>query len=296
MEFKVSDGAVCLIDGIKYPAVGFGTYPLKDVTCYNSVVQAGEAGYRIIDTATFYENFIPIGNALKILGRENFYLISKVWPNSHTPEGLHNDLQKAIIQLQTTYIDAYLLHWPNSRIPIKDTLCKMEELRRAKSIRHIGFSNVTTNHLKRALTFNIPISWVQVEMHPFFFDANLLKFCHEHSIGVQAWSPLLRGEVKDDHLLKKIGKKYHKTAAQVSLKWIVQHHCIPLPSSKRREHMIENLDIRDFILSEEEMIEIDHRASMGKRERIMAEDELGFTDEFDFSYEECWPEYADILI
>lgn len=282
---------ICWIEDISYPAIGFGTYPLREEVCLKAVSQACELGYRIIDTATFYGNFIPIGRALKASGlkRENFYIISKVWPDDQTPEKLKKDLKKTLQELQTNYLDAYLLHWPNSKISIEDTLRTIEELRGRGLIRHIGLSNVNVNHLKRALETNVKIAWVQVEMHPQFYDPELLKFCQENSIGIQAWAPLGRGRLSEDPVLDRLGKKYNKTAAQIALKWIIQHQCIPLPGSKSPSHMKENINVGDFILSNEEMEEINHRAAKGQRERVTTEAGVGFTDEFDFSYEECWP-------
>lgn len=289
MAFGITEEGTCWIEGVEYPAVGFGTYPLKDEVCFNAVSQAAEVGYRIIDTATFYQNFDPIAKALKKYGRENFYLISKVWPDAHTPKRLFQDLKNTLEKLQTDYLDAYLLHWPNSKVPIEETLQAMEKLRAQGMIRHIGLSNVTVNHLKRALELNVPISWVQVEMHPQFYDAELLEFCAKNKIDVQAWAPLGRGQIRNDAFLIELGKKYGKTASQIALRWIIQHHCIPLPGSKNQEHMVENLDVMDFDLSDDEMASMDERAKLGSRERITLEDGLGFADEFDFSYQQCWP-------
>lgn len=291
MSLEVNTKGICQIEGIDYPAVGFGTYPLKEEVCQKAVGQACSLGYRILDTATFYENFCPINNALIASGveRKNFYIISKVWPDSQTPKKLKEDLRKTLEKLQIAYLDAYLLHWPNSKISIEDTLAAMKELRDAGLIRHIGLSNVNVNHLKRALESNIAIMWVQVEMHPLFYDLELTKFCKENSIGIQAWAPLGRGRLSEDPLLKKLGRKYNKTSSQISLRWIIQHQCIPLPGSKILEHMQQNIDIDDFVLSNEDMEEINHRAAKGQRERVTEEAGVGFTDEFDFSYEECWP-------
>jgi diketogulonate reductase-like aldo/keto reductase len=289
MAFEMTVEGTLDIDGIEYPAVGFGTYLLKEEIGFKAVSEAAEIGYRIIDTATFYGNFEPIGQALKKYGRENFYLISKVWPTNQAPELLNEDIKMTLEQLQTHYLDAYLLHWPNSQIPIEDTLGAMEKLRQQGKIRHIGLSNVTVNHLKRALETNIPIAWVQVEMHPLFYDADLLEYCRKKGISVQAWSPLGRGPISHDAFLIELGHKYEKTASQIALKWILQHHCIPLPSSKNKQHMLENLQIMDFTLSQEDMHEMNERAKLGKRERVTKEDGLDFTDEFDFSYQECWP-------
>lgn len=158
VSIEINPAGKCQIEGKKYPVIGFGTYLLHNETCFKAVSHAAEFGYRIIDTATFYNNFEPIGKALKTFGRENFYVISKAWPNSHTPKQLRSDIETTLKRLQTTYLDAYFLHWPNSAIPIEDTLFAMEELRMSGKICHIGLSNVNVNHLKRALEVGVPIS------------------------------------------------------------------------------------------------------------------------------------------
>ena len=160
------------IDNVEYPVVGFGTSPLTGKTCTEAVEKAFKNGYRIFDTATRYGNFESIAKALKKCKREECYIISKVWHDEHAPKDLWSDLNFTLEQLNTSYIDAYFLHWPNSQIPIEKTLATMEEMRQKKKIRHIGLSNVNVNHLKRALEMHIPITWVQVEMNPYFFLIN----------------------------------------------------------------------------------------------------------------------------
>lgn len=289
MHIEMQTNGTCKIEGKEYPAVGLGTYPFKGEECTHSVSLAAQIGYRIIDTATYYDNFEAISQALQSFDRRDFYLISKVFPESQTPEGLRKDLQSTLKRLNTSYLDAYLLHWPNHKIPIEQTLHTMNELSAEGLIRHIGLSNVTVNHLKRALEVNVPISWVQVEMHPVFYDAELLNFCKKHSIIVQAWRPLNLGQTREDKLLSKIGKKHGKTACQVALRWILQHGCMPLPGSKNEAHLRQNLGVLDFKLSKDEMMEIDQRALTGTRFRLTLEYGVGFADEFDFAYEECWP-------
>lgn len=284
--------AQCKIDGIVYPMVGFGTWPSTGDTCKKAVIEAIQAGYRMIDTATLYKNFGPIAKALAGQDRSEFYLISKVWHDQHLPDDLTRDLETTLAELKIDYLDAYLLHWPNSAIPIEKTFGAMEALKRKGKIRHVGLSNVTVNHLKKALKVGVPITWVQVEMHPDFCDFNLLVFCKRHSIHLQAWHPLSKGALKDDGMLAEIGKKYKKSACQVALRWILQHGCFPLPGSKSREHIQENFDVADFSLSHEEMDEIDKRASKGTRFRASKEIGMGFDDEFDFTYEECWPSHS----
>ncbi len=286
---EVTPEGICQIEGVKYAAVGFGTFPFKDETCFTAAACAAESGYRIIDTATWYGNFDPISRLLHKYGRNHFYVISKVWPNSHTRPLLQEDLKITLEKLQTDYLDAYFLHWPNSKVPIEETLSTLEEFRQSKLIRHIGLSNITVNHLKRALELKIPITWVQVEMNPFYYDPELLAFCQKNGITVQAWGPLGRGRINSDATLAHLGKKYGKSPSQIALKWIIQHGCIPLPGSKTPKHIQENINLMDFVLSEEEMKEINKSASLGERERVTLEAGVGFTDEFDFSYEECWP-------
>ncbi|MDX8430454.1 MAG: aldo/keto reductase [Candidatus Algichlamydia australiensis] len=279
---------ICKINHLELPAIGFGTYPLQGEVCTKSVQYAIEAGYRIIDTATYYENFPAIAEALQGKDRKKFYIISKVWHDKQHPKDLHDDINKTLRLLKTDYLDAYLLHWPNSTIPIDATLKAMNNLLQEGKIRHIGLSNVSVNHVKKALTYNIPVTWVQVEMHPNFCDFDLLKFCSKHSITTQAWRPLDQGRISQDPFLKELGNKYQKTTFQVALRWITQHKCIPLPGSQNRSHIEENRSIFDFLLSEKEMDEIDEKARQGKRFRLSEKHGLGFTDEFDFSYEQCW--------
>jgi diketogulonate reductase-like aldo/keto reductase len=288
VEIDVRKGT-CKVKGAEYPSVGFGTYRLTGEICTRAVIQAATVGYRIIDTATYYKNFDGIAEAMKSLNRSDFYIISKVWHDSHSKKDLRRDLEQTLNALQTGYLDAYLLHWPNSKIPIEETLNTMTEFVKDKKIRHIGMSNVSVNHLIRALEVGVPITWVQVEMHPFFYDKKLLDFCKKHSIATQAWRPLDLGRTTEDQILREMGVKYKKTACQIALRWIIQHGCIPLPGSKTTTHIQENFDVMNFTLSEQEMQSLNQRALTGARFRLDEERAIGFLDEFDFSYEECWP-------
>ena len=280
---------VCQVGKEHFPMIGLGTYRLLGSVCARIIQEAAEIGYRIIDTATFYHNFDGIAAALKKLDRRQLYIVSKVWHDAQAPEDLGRDLEATLKQMKTDALDAYFLHWPNSKIPIESTLAAMQKWQKAGKIRHIGLSNVSVNHLKRALEVGIPIDWVQIEMHPFFCDGPLLAFCKQHQIAIQAWRPLDVGRVSGDELLVNMGAKHGKTAGQIALRWIVQHGCVPLPSSTKKNHLAENFAALQFSLSQEEMQRIDQRALSGSRYRMTLERGLGFTDEFDFSYEECWP-------
>ncbi|MDR3647010.1 MAG: aldo/keto reductase [Candidatus Babeliales bacterium] len=269
--------------------VGYGTFPLKGNDCIQAIEHAIKLGYRIIDSATRYGNLDAIGTAIAKFNRNDLFIISKVWPDSYAPEALRKDLFATLEKLKTGYLDNYLLHWPYSKVAIEPTLHEMQELKTQGLIRTIGLSNPTVNHMKRALQCGVKIDYVQIEMHPEFCDFQLLKFCNKNSIRVQAWAPLGVGRLSRDPFLLNIGKKYNKTAAQVALRWIVQHNCIPLPASKNVAHMQENIDIENFALSKQEMNLINRKARSGKRQRFTFKDPVEFADEFDFSFEECWP-------
>lgn len=269
--------------------IGFGTYPLKGSQCEKAVGSALKLGYRMIDTATFYENFLPIKAAISGYKRHEIAITSKVWPDSQTPELLEEDLKNTLKQLDTAYIDDYLLHWPNSRLPIKDVFVTLNYFKEQGLVKRIGLSNVTVNHVRRAFELNAKIDTVQIEMNPLFYDPNLLAYCHENKLILQAWWPLAHGSVMKNELLSRLSNKYKKTNAQISLRWIIQHSAIPLPGSSNEHHQKENLNVFDFSLSEEDMAEINHMASRGTRLRMRESDGFGFSDEFDYAYEDCWP-------
>ncbi|CDZ79277.1 2,5-diketo-D-gluconic acid reductase A [Legionella massiliensis] len=270
------------------PMVGFGSDRRLGQECTDLILEAADLGYRIIDSATAYKNLDAIAKALKQLDRSEFYLISKVWHDMLEPENLSKDLDSTLKILGTDYLDAYLIHWPNRSIAIDKTLAEMDKLRKQNKVRHIGICNVTVNHLTKLLEVGIAISWVQVQMNPNFFDKPLYELCQQHSIAFQAWWPLAFGSIQSDQQLIQIGQKYNKSASQVALRWIVENGCIPLPGSKNRTHMQENLSIMDFSLSQDDLQAINHRAIPGNRFRLRLDYGLGFEDEFDLSYEQCW--------
>lgn len=278
----------CLIEGKAYPALGFGTYKLQDATCTEALIKAISIGYRIIDTATYYHNFEAIGKALKTVNREEIYLISKVWHDQQRAQNLESDFHRALEKMDTTYLDAYFIHWPNSQIPIEETLGAMDALKKQKKVRHLGLSNVTVHHVQRALDVGIPIDWVQIEMNPYFFDEKLYAFCTEHQIAFQAWAPLGQGRAADNSLLIEIGKCYGMTPSQVALSYLLGKKVVPLVKSSNKERMQENWDARRFSLPLSEIQKIDSQAKLGKR-YIINPEKCGFSDEFSFTYDECWP-------
>lgn len=272
-----------------YPQIGFGTYPLKSSKCTNAVRAALKLGYTLIDTATFYYNFNDIGIALNEVDREKITLVSKVWPKRHTAEGLKQDIEETLEGLMTEYLDVYLLHWPNSRLPFGPVVealnCFIEE----GFVREVGLSNVSLNHVKKAMYCGMPVKHIQNEANVFFYYRPLWSYCAENGIVQQAWAPLARGKVKECKKTTQISEKYGKSVSQVALRWLLQMGFTPLPGSSKPEHIKENFDVLDFKLTQEEMLLLDEQAVSGKRFRLTPEFGFGFSDEFDFKYEECWP-------
>ncbi len=289
MNIKIIHDHQIQIENHFFPMVGFGTYPLQGEVCEKSIRTAFEVGYRCFDTATMYKNFDAIGKSLKNLNRSDIFITSKVWPDSQEGAKLKADLEGTLKSLKVDYLDAYLLHWPNSQINLNEIIDNLNDLIERKMVRYVGLSNITIHHLKKALIKGMPVSFVQNEMNPIFFDNELLKFCHDQNILMQAWAPLSRGRINQCDYILSLSEKYHKTPAQIALKWIVQLQCLPLPGSSNAHYIQENFDIFDFKLTDSDMALITNKAIKGKRERVTQERGLGFADEFDYSYEQCWP-------
>lgn len=249
------------------PSIGFGTYELSGETCRESVLDAIELGYRHIDTAQMYHNEIEVGMAIKESGihREDLFLTDKIWFDNLAPEDLKHSFVQSLEKLKTDYIDLLLIHWPSpTGIPLKETILAMQDLQKQKVARWIGVSNFTPNLLKNALTYQNVIC-DQVEYHPFLSQEELLNMAVANGLFIIAYSPIARGEVFKNKQLASIGQKYGKTAAQVSLRWLIQHELVvAIPRSSFHEHRKSNLDIFDFQLTEEDMNDISSLAK-GKR-------------------------------
>lgn len=282
---------MCTVAGRSYQAMGFGTAQDKHKARPELIRQALEVGFRIFDTSPMYQSFKEVGEGLSGIDRKEIYVIGKLEHGDMRRSGVDASVHTMLREMKMDYLDACLIHWPNSQVPIEETLTAMEDLQRVGKIRHIGCSNFSIYHLRRALETGIPITWLQIEMNVAFFDLELLNFCRQEGIGVQTWFSL-RGS-HGNILLSNIGKDKGLTAEQVALRWIHQHGCIPLTSSSSMERMRENLHIlHEGSLSLEEMETIDEKASHGERVQF-SEKIMGFCDEFGFAYEECWPHKKD---
>ena len=251
-----------LSNGVEIPAVGFGTY-LTGEKDDGTVAAALEAGYRHFDTASFYGTEQALGEALKASGvpREELFLTSKLWKDEMGYENALAAFERSLQKLGTDYLDLYLIHWPRTddltaewRQLDRDTWRALEELYRAGRVRAIGVSNFLPHHLRNLMeTAEIAPMVNQIEFHPGYPQTWNVEFCKAHGILPEAWSPLGRTRVLQDERLAGIAAKYGKTVAQLCVRFALQCGVVPLPKSSSPARMQANLDVFDFVISDEDM-------------------------------------------
>lgn len=192
---KNSKDYVILNNGVKMPLLGFGTYNVEDLGKLNNAIKESiKIGYRHIDTASFYGNEEVIGCALKEsdVSRNEIFLVDKVWNSEQGYEKTLKAFKKSMKKLNTDYLDLYLIHWP--QYLNKETWKALEKLYKEGYIRAIGVSNFTINHLKELIENAEVIPAVnQIEFHPRLVQKDLMEYCKESNIQLEAWSPLMRG-------------------------------------------------------------------------------------------------------
>ena len=245
--------------GARIPLIGLGTWELRGRTCARMVEQALRLGYRHIDTAELYDNEGEVGEGLRASGiqREAVFITTKVWPSHFAPRDLERSAQQSLTRLRLPHVDLLLLHWPNPQIPLRDTLGALCKVKRAGLARHIGVSNFTFALVEEAVKLaDEPLVCNQIEVHPFIDQSKVIAACRRHGMAIVAYSPVARGRVSRHKALARIGKSHGKSAAQVSLRFLVQHGIVVIPRTSRLERLSENLAIFDFELSESEMVEI----------------------------------------
>ena len=246
-------------NGAKIPSIGLGTWELRGRTCARLVEQALRLGYRHIDTAQIYENEREVGDALRASGvpRNEVFVTTKVWTNHFAPHELERSTKESLVKLRVAEIDLLLLHWPNPRVPLAETLDALAHARKLGMARHIGVSNFTVALIEEAVKLaQEPLVCNQIEMHPFIDQSKVIAACRRHGMAIVAYSPVARGGVNRDKVLARIGKAHGKTAAQVSLRFLVQQGIAVIPRTSRLERLSENLAIFDFELSPAERAEI----------------------------------------
>ncbi len=261
-----------LQNGIEIPAIGLGTWQTPDgETAVGAVSHAIACGYRHIDAAAVYGNEKSVGEGIRRgldaagLPREKLFVTSKLWNTERGYDKTLRAFEKTAADLGLDTLDLYLVHWPANARQFPDwreinagTWRAMEELHRAGRIRSIGVSNFLPHHLE-ALTADadVPPMVDQIEYHPGFMQTETADYCRRHGILVEAWSPLGTGKMLGNPALQAVAAKYGRSAAQLCIRWALQHGVLPLPKSVTPKRIEENLDIDGFAIDEADMAAID---------------------------------------
>ncbi len=250
---------VTLSNGVQMPIMGYGVYQVGKEECERCVLDALDAGYRSIDTAQSYFNEAEVGRAIEKSGvkRDEIFLTSKVWIENFGYEECLRSTLESMEKLRTDYLDLMLLHQP-----FGDTYGAwraLEELYRKGKLRAIGISNHYVDRMVEFASFvSIPPMVNQMEIHPLCQQLSLAPWADRYHIQLEAWAPFGEGRkgLFENPVLKAIGDKYGKTTAQVILRWHIQRGVVVIPKSVHKERMKENLDVFDFVLSDEDMAAI----------------------------------------
>lgn len=248
---------VKLNNGVEMPILGFGVFQVNDPKeCEQSVIDAIQAGYRLIDTAASYMNEEAVGRAIRNSGvnRSELFITTKLWVQDAGYENTKKSFQKSLDKLQLDYIDLYLIHQPFG--DVHGSWRALEELYKAGKARAIGVSNFQPDRVMDIIMFNEIVPAVnQVETHPFNQQIDNQKFLVENNVQIESWGPFAEGKnnLFQNELLGSIAMRYNKSIAQVVLRWLTQRDIVVIPKSVRKERIIENFNIFDFELSAEDM-------------------------------------------
>lgn len=248
-----------LNNGVTMPWLGLGTYKVNDGDeVFNAVATAISAGYRGIDTASMYQNEDGVGRAIRSSGlpRNELFITTKVWNSDQGYESTLRAFETSRKKLGLKFIDLYLVHWA---VPgkFRETWKALVHLYREGDTRAIGVSNHQISHLGEIIDDTGVIPAVdQIELHPLLTQKELLQFTREHGIRLEAWRPLMHGDL-DHPELARLARQYGRTAAQIVLRWDLQNGVVIIPKSVHENRIRENSQIFDFELSPEDMATID---------------------------------------
>jgi diketogulonate reductase-like aldo/keto reductase len=253
--------------GASIPVVGLGTWTLRGRECSRLVEQAIADGYRLIDTAQMYGNEREVGEGVRGSGkRDEVFVTTKIMPENLGVRDVERSVKDSLSALKLDTLDLLLIHWPNPRVPLVDTLGAMAKLKKSGATRHIGVSNFTVALIAEAAKLSPePIVTNQIECHPYLDQTKVIAACRKLGISVTAYSPIARGRADGDALLEKIGKTHGKSAAQVCLRWLVQQDIVVIPRTSKAERLKENINIFDFELTAAEMKQVSGLAQRGGR-------------------------------
>ncbi|WP_420000950.1 aldo/keto reductase [Bacillus thuringiensis] len=253
-----------LHNGVEMPWFGLGVFKVEDgPELVEAVKSAIKAGYRSIDTAAIYGNEKAVGEGIRAgikeagISREDLFITSKVWNSDQGYETTLAAYEESLKKLELDYLDLYLVHWPVEG-KYKDTWRALETLYKEERVRAIGVSNFQIHHLQDVMEDAEMKPMInQVEYHPRLTQKELQAFCKEQGIQMEAWSPLMQGQLLDNETLQEIAEKHGKTTAQVILRWDLQNGVITIPKSTKEHRIVANADVFNFELTKEDMEKID---------------------------------------
>lgn len=244
-------------NGANIPALGFGTFRMPEEDVHRILPQALKLGFRHVDTAQVYKNEAAVGEAMSRSGiaRGDIFLTTKVWVDQYKHDDFIRSVDESLTKLKTDYVDLLLLHWPKSDVPLAERIGALNELHKAGKVRNIGISNFSVALMDESVQLSdAPIANNQIEYHPYLNQTKVIEAARKHGISITAYYLMTDGKVPKDEVLRDIGAKHGKTAAQVALRWAVQQpDVIALSKTATESRLAENFDIFDFELSDEEM-------------------------------------------
>jgi diketogulonate reductase-like aldo/keto reductase len=254
------ESSVTLNNGVEMPMFGLGVYQAgSGQGTIRAVRWALEAGYRHIDTAKLYGNEVEVGKAVRQSGvpREEIFVTTKLWNSDHGYDQALRAFDESLRKLDLGYIDLYLIHWPISQ-QRDESWRALQTLLETDQCRAIGVSNYTIQHLEELLSWADVVPAVnQVEFSPYLYQEELLAYCREREIQLEAYSPLTKGRMLDDPPLVAVAEKYDKSPAQILIRWALQHRVVVIPKSSNQAHIRANADVFDFEIEPEDMARLD---------------------------------------
>lgn len=280
MEIQNITSTITLNNGVKMPVLGLGVYKSREGReVIEAIHHAFEAGYRHIDTASFYNNEAGVGEAIRTSGvaRKDVFVTSKVWITEQGYEETLKAFDASLEKLGFDYLDLYLIHWP---VPQKylESWRALEKLYREGKVKAIGLSNCLVHQIEEIQGIaEVQPAVLQNEFHPRLVQQQLINYCGQNQIAYEAWSPLMRGRILKDEIILALANKYQRTPAQIVIRWDLQKGVVTIPKSVHRERIFENAAVFDFELSKEDIETID---SLDREERTGAHPD-NFLDHFE---------------
>ncbi len=244
--------------GARIPVVGLGTWELRGDDCVRLIKEAAKLGYRHFDTAQMYGNEVEVGEGVRQCGlkREECFVTTKIWPTNFKAADFARAARESLTRMKLDHVDLLLMHWPGKDVPLAETLDALSKAKKDGLTKHIGVSNFTVALLDEANKITSDLVCNQVELHPYLDGSKVNAACEKYGMAVVAYCPIARGRLTGDTTLADIGKSYGKSAAQVSLRFLVQQGRVVIPRTSKVERLKENISIFDFELSDTHMKQI----------------------------------------